>query len=92
MNMSPSYAYWGTIIFVLVGVGATTIFALLNHPHRAVYTLAGTLIVMAGARLVLPGRPWFASRNRWTDAMMLAFLALGIWYFSPFTATMNLLS
>lgn len=90
MNMSPSYAYWGTIIFVLVGVGATTIFALLNHPHRAVYALAGTLIVMAGARLVLPGRPWFASRNRWMDSALLAGVALALWYFSPFTATMGI--
>lgn len=78
------------MLIALGGVSAVVIFALTNHPHRAALALAATLGTMAVARLVAPGRLWFASRSRWLDAVFYAALALLIWYFSPYTATMGL--
>lgn len=74
----------------LGGVSAVIAFALTNHPHRAVFALVATLAAMAILRLFLPGRPWFASRNRWMDSALLVGVAAALWYFSPFTATMGL--
>ena len=82
--------HWSTIAIVIAGVGGTALLAALGHPHRAVLLLAGTLGAMALARLLIPGRPWFSSRSKWMDVLVLSGLALLIWYFSPYTATMGL--
>lgn len=81
---------WATMLVSLGGLAAVAGFVLMDHPHRAVLALAATLGAMALLRLLLPGRPWFASRNRWMDSALLAGVALALWYFSPFTATMGI--
>ncbi len=86
----PRWWQWATMLVSLGGLAAVAGFALTDHPHRAVLALAATLGAMALLRLLLPGRPWFASRNRWMDSALLAGLALALWYFSPFTATMGI--
>ena len=60
----------------------------LDHPHRAVWVLVATLVVVAGARLAIPGRPWFASRYRGADAAVLLAVAGAIAYLSSYTSTM----
>lgn len=86
----PRWRQWATMPVPLGGLAAVVGFALTNHPHRAVLALAATLGATALLRLLLPGRPWFASRNRWMDSAVLAGIALALWYFSPFTATMGI--
>lgn len=78
-----------TIVVPVAGLAAVVACAVTDHPHRAVLALAATLGVMAFLRLLLPGRPWFASRNRCFDSALLAGVGLALWYFSPFTATMG---
>lgn len=81
---------WGTVAFIVLGVVVCAIFAVFDHPHRAVLTLVATLLGTAVLRLILPGRPWFSSRNRWADVAVFAAIGLIIWYLSPYTATMGL--
>ena len=50
--------------------------------------LVATLVVVAGARLAIPGRPWFASRYRGADAAVLLAVAGAIAYLSSYTSTM----
>ncbi|WP_115728709.1 DUF3017 domain-containing protein [Actinomyces culturomici] len=82
--------HWATVVLAVGGVAATALLAALDHPHRAVLVLAATLVLVAGARLAIPGRPWFSSRSKWMDVVVLAGLGLLLWYFSPFTATMGI--
>ncbi|WP_241157574.1 DUF3017 domain-containing protein [Schaalia sp. ZJ1691] len=82
--------HWGTLLWVVGGVVTSVLFAALNHPHRAVLVLSWTLIGTALFRLLVPGRPWFASRNRWVDAIVYGFLGALLWYLAPYTATMGL--
>ncbi len=81
---------WATMALALGGVLGAALLAALDHPHRAVLLLVGTLLSLAIARLLIPGRPWFASRNRWMDAALLSGIGLAMWYFSPFTATLGI--
>lgn len=74
----------------LGGVLAAVVFAAFDHPHRAVLVLVGTLLAMAVARLIIPARPWFASRNRWLDAALMAAIGVALWYFAPYTATLSI--
>lgn len=82
--------HWATLVLAIVSVAVAAISAALDHPHRAVLVISGTLIVLAVARLAIPGRPWFASRNRLLDASVYTALSLLIWYFADYTATMGL--
>ncbi|WP_022867570.1 DUF3017 domain-containing protein [Schaalia vaccimaxillae] len=84
---------WGekaSMLVVLAGVASVVLLLLLDHPHRAVLSVVVMLIAMAILRLVIPGRPWFACRNRWIDSAVMAAVALAMWYLSPFTATIGL--
>ena len=83
---------WGgraAMAVTIAGVVACVVLAALDHPHRAVLCLVVVLGLMALLRLIVPGRPWFASRNRWLDAAVLAGIGAAIWYLSPFTATIG---
>lgn len=82
--------HWATLAITIGGVMGTAALAAVDHPHRAVLLLAATLEAMAIARALIPGRPWFASRAKWMDVLVLAGIGLLMWYFSPFTATVGL--
>lgn len=73
---------------IVGGIGSVVGLTVLDHPHRAVWALVATLVVVAGARLVIPGRPWFASRYRGADAAVLLAVAGAIAYLSSYTSTM----
>ncbi len=76
----------------VVGVAASLIamvmLAVLDHPHRSVILLVVILFALAAARIVWPGRPWFASRHRWFDVIFYGGFGAAVWLLSPFTATM----
>ena len=73
---------------IIGGIGSVVGLTVLDHPHRAVWALVATLVVVAGARLAIPGRPWFASRYRGADAAVLLAVAGAIAYLSSYTSTM----
>jgi len=79
-----------SVAVVLAGLAGSAVLALTDHPHRAVLLIAGLLFLLAGARALWPGRPWFASRWRWLDVAFYAGVGALIWFFSPFTATMGI--
>ncbi len=79
-----------SIVAVVLGLLLVVVFALTNHPHRAVLAVCALLFALAGMRAVWPGRPWFASRWRWMDVVFYAAIGAAIWFFSPFTATMGI--
>ena len=54
-----------SVAFVVLSCTAMAVLAVMNHPHKAVLVLVGTMFIMAAMRAVWPGRPWFASRRRW---------------------------
>lgn len=58
--------------------------AYLGYPMVAALMVAFLLGVFAILRFILPGRPWFSSRNKPADVVVLALLAVAIAYSSQF--------
>ena len=79
-----------SVAFVVLSCTTMAVLAVMNHPHKAVLVLVGTMFIMAAMRAVWPGRPWFASRRRWADVGLFVVLGALIWSFSPYTATLGL--
>ncbi|WP_051259348.1 DUF3017 domain-containing protein [Schaalia suimastitidis] len=91
-SMRPSLRMWNrvTLVGVLVSLAAIGGYIVTDHPHRAVLSLVATLVAGAVCRLIIPGRPWFASRGRFFDALIFVIVALAIWWLSPWTAAVNI--
>lgn len=80
---------WGralSIAFLSVGLLAVVGAAMLGYPMYAALIVSFLLLTFAVLRIVLPGRPWFSSRNKPADASILTSLALLIAYFSQFAS------
>ncbi len=76
---------WGrgvSIAFLCGGLAVAFILALLGYVAYAVWVIAALLAVFAFLRALLPGRPWFSSRNKIVDVCVLGGLAIAIAYFS----------
>lgn len=70
-------------MLVLVAVAAVCALALLVDGRTAVLGLAGTLVVMAGLRLVVPDNAVPFARSRAVDVVLLLVLAAALTYLSP---------
>lgn len=80
---------WGraiSVAYLCVGLLLALIFAALGFPFYATLIVAILLLTFAVLRFILPGRPWFSSRNKVADVSVLATLGLLIAYFSQFTS------
>lgn len=76
---------WGrglSIAFLCAGLVLVFVLALVGYVLYAVWVVAGLLGIFAALRFVLPGRPWFSSRNKIVDVVVLLSLAIAIAYFS----------
>ena len=92
VSAGPDLRVWNrvTLFGVLASLAAIVGFIVTDHPHRAVLSLVATLVAGAVCRLIIPGRPWFASRGRFFDALIFVVVALVIWWLSPWTAAVNI--
>lgn len=78
---------WGrgvSIAFLCAGLLAAVGCAALGYVTYAVLVIAGLLLIFAGLRAALPGRPWFSSRNKLADTTVLLSLAMLMAYFSQY--------
>lgn len=60
--------------------------AVLGYPMVAALLVAALLAVFAVLRAILPGRPWFSSRNKPVDVLVLAGLAIAIAYTAQYAS------
>ena len=79
-----------SVAFVVLSCTTMAVLAVMNHPHKAVLVLVGTMFIMAAMRAVWPGRPGVGSGRRCGDVGLYVVLGEIIWYFSPYTATLGL--
>lgn len=78
---------WGrglSILFLCVGLGVVILLAYMGYPTYAVWGISFLLIVFAGLRALLPGRPWFSSRNKPMDVLVMVALAIALAWAAQF--------
>ncbi len=82
--------YFGlvTAIGATAGVLVVLLFAIFDHPYRAVVLLGSGTALMGVLRGIWPGRPWFASRKKALDVIAYVLAGAIILYLAPWTATM----
>lgn len=75
-----------TAVLAVVGLLAVFLFALFDHPYRAVVALGAGMLLAGVLRGVWPGRPWFSARNRWLDVTAYLLIGALLLYLAPWTA------
>lgn len=83
-NSLPSL--WFGIVTALIAIGAvvaSVVLALRGEPFLACFVLGTGCCGLAAMRLLWPGRPWFASRNRWADSAVYAAIGAALIFLAP---------
>lgn len=75
-----------TALGAVAVVIATAVFAICDHPYRAVVTLGTGMVILGVLRAAWPGHPWFSARRRWSDAMIYVAAGAVILWLAPWTA------
>lgn len=75
-----------TALLTVVVILGAALFVAFNHPYRAVWMLAGGLIVIGFLRAVWPGHPWFGSRSRWLDVTVYWLTGGALLFLSPWVS------
>ncbi len=82
-NRSATIFGLTTAVWAAVSLLGVFVFALTDHPYRAAVTMGVGVLVIGIARGAWRGRPWFASRNRWSDVLVYTGIGLLIILFAP---------
>lgn len=76
-----------TAIWSAVVLSAVLVLTLTNHPFRAAMAIGVGIAALGIARGAWPGRPWFASRNRWSDVVVYVAVGILVIVFAPLVST-----